>query len=276
MPMNRDRWPLPSHNLTDEPKFLLLLTPPNSGSTAIANFVCQLRAVASLQSRYEGQWLLKGMSDRRRWEPDRKFDWDSVKAVWSERIEQRLQRRPKIQYIFEKSPPHMVRYKDLLKTFDHHGVVINNRNPYASISSKFFRYIDFQKADEERRSDVLINLAEHWVERGYILKEIAEREKFPVLTYEGFCQDPLTVLDLFNLSQFKNKIDASHKVKVKDYEDQPIIDMNYKQIAKLNDEQIEKIMKILEGNEDMLCFFGYEVDMENSHSTSAEENMVGE
>ena len=275
MSINRERWPLPRHNLTDEPKFLLLLTPPNSGSTAIANFVGQLRAVAGLQNRYEGQWLLKGMSDRRRWEPDRKFDWHSVKAVWSVRIEQRRQRRPKIEYIFEKSPPHMVRYKELLKIFNHHGVVINNRNPYASISSKFFRYIDFQKADEERRNDVLVNFAKRWVERGHILKEIAERENYPVLTYEDFCENPLAVLDLFNLSHLKNKIDASHKVKVKDYEDQPIINMNYKQIAKLNDEQIEKIMKILKGNEDILRFFGYYVDIENSHSTSAEENMVG-
>jgi hypothetical protein len=53
-------------------------------------------------------------------------------------------------------------------------------------------------------------------------------------------------------------IDVKAKVKVKDYKIQSIIDQNERQIAKLLDEEIEHVSRLLISSSELLAFFGYD------------------
>ena len=52
-------------------------------------------------------------------------------------------------------------------------------------------------------------------------------------------------------------MDVTSNVKVKDYEPQPIIDLNSKQIAKLTSYDIEVITSSLQGSDELVSYFGY-------------------
>ena len=82
-----DNWPTPTHlPLVSEPTFLFIITPPYSGSTALTQVLNSAHHSTLLQKRGEGQWLVPGMCQADRWNPDKYIDWKSVKAVWSSKI----------------------------------------------------------------------------------------------------------------------------------------------------------------------------------------------
>lgn len=76
-------WPQPEYNNNDQPHFLFILTPPNSGSTAIAELLNSSPNSMVLTPIGEGQHILPDMHDRpERWDKKIFVDYKSVKAVW--------------------------------------------------------------------------------------------------------------------------------------------------------------------------------------------------
>jgi hypothetical protein len=70
----------------DEPHFLFVITPPYSGSTALAQVLNTARGAAILHRTGEGQWLVPGMCAEDRWNPSKPMDWDSIRATWLCRV----------------------------------------------------------------------------------------------------------------------------------------------------------------------------------------------
>ena len=252
-------WPVSRFDKTVDPKIYFLLTPPNSGSTAIADFFCQIDYVTGLQKKYEGQWLVKGMRARDRWQKQKLIDYDSVRSVWINKFMQLARNNPTINSILEKSPPNLVRYEALRRAFPNSLFVVNNRNPYAYVSSQFRRYHEKKIRDLRGRKIMMENLAKQWIIRSRLLQDSLHKDGFPLLTYECFCEDPTRIFSAYGLESNFLKINSNYAVKVKDYDKQIIRNLNSVQIDHLEEYDIDVISKILRSDADLLQGFGYEM-----------------
>ncbi len=241
----------------DEPVLLMLLTPPNSGSTAIADFVAQIDAIEGFNRRYEGQWLVRKVMVDERWKRKTKVNYKRIRTVWLQAFHRQRAKNPKLKYIFEKSPPNMLRYEGLSKLFGDTRIIVNIRDPYANISSIVHRYHGFTEVDDVKKMQILQKAAAAWQRRAKTLRRIVTKGNCKLLTYEQFCVDPIVILRLFNLDEYNNIVNANYKVNVKDYGSGEIRNMNEGQIAKFSSTDISVISQELGKRPQLLKFFGY-------------------
>ena len=180
-----------------------------------------------------------------RWRQKTEINYKRLKAIWLNKFHELRSENPQLQYIFEKSPPNMLRFKNIVELFREVRVVLNIRNPYANISSIVHRYHQFSDLDDNDKEKLLRKATKAWLRRAEIIKNIRKTENFSLVTYEKFCEDPTQILKYFNLEQFENFIDSKYKIKIKDYKYAEIINMNERQIDKFTYSQINIISKQL-------------------------------
>lgn len=215
-----------------------------------------LPGVVGLRGNYEGQWLVDGLSDLDRWWPEKFVDYASVASVWEQRLRE-IRKDEALKYVFEKSPPNMVRYRKLLKILPNARIVLNNRDPYANVASQVKRYHDLHYSGTQRH-EVIRHLTDLWLYRSRFLQQAHQRDQYPIVTYEQFCADPKRILSAYSLDAGTDFV--SHAtVKVKDYEAQGIRNMNEEQIALLAPEEMELVTSRLREAEELVQFFGYEL-----------------
>lgn len=239
------------------PSMYFLLTPSNSGSTAMADYFCQLDNVCGLHHRYEAQWLIENLCDEDRWFAGKIIDYDQVRETWFGRFRQLAESNPGIDAIFEKSPPNLVRYRALMRTFPNSAFVVSNRNPYAVIASQWKRYHAIVSSPRSDRTQVMRRLVYDWVERSEYLRRAVVEDGLPMLTYEEFCSDPLRIFPMFGITS-PPCADARYEVAVKDYPRQVIVNMNEEQIDGLRPCDIEVATEALAAQDRLLGFFGYD------------------
>lgn len=193
-----ERWPYKSDDTVKTPT-ILIFTPPNSGSTAMSKFLTASKHVSSYYAvNNEMQWIIPGLAEPDRWWPEKPVCYRSVAGTLNKAAEQARHDKPETAYFVEKSPPNMVRHRDLVSLFETPKVLVNNRDPYANIASQISRYSQTHYEGLDR-VDTVRHLAKIWIYRSQFLAEIAETYDAPILTYEGFCdapQDILTCLDI--------------------------------------------------------------------------------
>ncbi len=258
--ITKPRWPTPEYDDNNQPHFLFLITPPYSGSTAIAKILDTGRRTMTLSNNGEGQWLIPGLCKKDRWNPDKKVNYKSIKAVWLNKYQSKKKLNQDIEVVIEKSPPNMVRIENITSLFKNHSFLANNRNPYANCASILYRLYNPTKISMEKRKRILEQLAEGWLMRSRRIKELIIKYKVPLLTYEQFCQNPSSILDSLNLPKgVSEDIDINAEVKVKDYKPQIISNHNERQISNLTKKDIENINHILEKERNLLDFFGYDL-----------------
>lgn len=256
----KPKWPVPPYDEKDQPHFLFIITPPYSGSTAIAKILDTSPRTMLLRKNGEGQGLVQGLCERDRWKPDKEVNYASVKAVWLNTFQKQKRLYPHIDVVIEKSPPNMMRIEKLSSQFTEYSFIANNRDPYANCSSILYRnwYAKYYSAGKRKR--VLEGLAKEWQMRSNKIRELVIEKKIPLLTYEHFCEKPSAILDVLKLPEgVSDTMDLKAKIKVKDYESQPITNQNERQIKNLTDEEIEVIGRILKSDNDLMKFFGYQV-----------------
>lgn len=258
MPHKENKWPLPAFKKNDIPHFLFIITPPYSGSTALCQLLNSSHRTMILQPQGEGQWMLPGLCEDDRWDPKKEVDYSSVKAVWVSKYQAIKRLTQNIDVVIEKSPPNIMRMGKLAAQFEKHSFIANNRDPYAICASILYRHHDADKLSYIQRKEALDGLVEDWIVRSLKIQELIERFNAPLLTYESFCKKPSSVLDILNLPDgVSETISPNINVKVKDYEPQPIINQNERQISKLTRSEIDHISSILESSNNLLSFFGY-------------------
>jgi len=215
-----------------------------------------------LQRRGEGQWLISGLSEKDRWDPNKEVDYRSVKAAWLARYQKKKRTKPHIEVVIEKSPSNMMRMEELASQFVDYSFIANNRDPYAFCASSLYRRrCDTDNLSSAERKTILTTKANHWLMRSRVMKKLIQKLNIPLLTYENFCQNPSSVLDILNLPKgAAETIDPDAKVKVKDYDKQKIINQNDRQISKLTDDDIEHVRRVLEPSADLLEYFGYQIE----------------
>ncbi|WP_323269556.1 sulfotransferase [Synechococcus sp. CCY9201] len=257
---NQDRWPSPKFDNNDQPHFLFIITPPYSGSTALAEIINTSHRTMILQPTGEGQWLLPGLCENDRWNPEKDVNYLSVKATWLNAYQQVRRLTQNVDVVIEKSPPNMMRMKQLSSQFRDHSFLANNRDPYANCASRLYRNHDADNLSSDKRKEVLSSIAEDWIMRSYKIKELISTLNAPLLTYEDFCRNPSSVINMLNTPKgVSESIDPDANVKVKDYDSQPVSNQNERQISKLVNGEIEHISELLKSNTELLEYFGYQL-----------------
>jgi hypothetical protein len=257
---NQDRWPSPKFDENDQPHFLFIITPPYSGSTALSELLNTSHRTMILQARGEGQWLVPGLCEKDRWNSEKEVNYLSVKATWLSAYQQVNRLTQNVDVVIEKSPPNMMRMEQLASQFRDYSFIANNRDPYANCASILYRRHDADDLSPHKRKEVLYTLSKGWVMRSEKIKELISSLSAPLLTYEEFCSNPSSVLDILNTPRgVSDTINPGAEVKVKDYKPQPVSSQNERQISKLTDEEIEHISESLSLNSELLDYFGYQL-----------------
>jgi len=253
-----DPWPKPAFDNEVQPHFLFIITPPYSGSTALAELLNSSHRTTFIQERAEGQWLVPGMCKNDRWDTGKQIDWDSVKATWLAKY-QAIQRLVKnVDIVIEKSPPNMVRIKQLTYFFPKHSLLAFNRNPYANCASIMYRNYEPSNKSQEERYQILEVLARSWIDKSNIIRQIVKELHADMFTYENFCSDVSGCIKKIDLPlDVISSINVESIVEVKDYHPQKILSQNERQISNLNTEEINLLTNIFLKEIELLCFFGY-------------------
>lgn len=252
------RWPLPKFDENDQPHFLFIITPPYSGSTALSELINTSHRTMILQPKGEGQWLVPGLCEKGRWNPEKEVNYLSVKSTWLSSYQRVSRLTQNVDVVIEKSPPNMMRMEQLSSQFRDYSFLANNRNPYANCASILYRNHNASNMSPYKRKEVLYDLAQKWIMRSEKIKELMSTLGAPLLTYEEFCNNPSSVIGILNTPNgVSESINPNASVKVKDYKPQAISNQNERQISKLDDEEIDHISESLNSSKQLLEFFGY-------------------
>lgn len=255
-----DRWPVQPFEPGHEPHFLFILTPPYSGSTALAQLLNTSHRTMLLERRGEGCRLIPGLCEKDRWEPTKPVNYDSVRSVWLHQFQyvQSLVRTADV--VIEKSPPNVVRIENIAALFQRSSLLANNRNPYANCVSILYRTRDVDTLSPRDRHDALTKIANKWLTISRRLRDLIARYDIPLLTYETFCASPAAALRAARLPEsVLDTVDTSALLSVKDYAPQPLSNQNARQIARLTPPDVEVISRVLQQDEPLLHYFGYEL-----------------
>jgi hypothetical protein len=256
--MNENQWPVPKYYVDQQPIFLFLVSPPYSGSTAIARLLNSAPKAMLLHPKGEGQWLIPGLCGKDRWQSSMPIQKKSIQAVWLHQYQKINRFVGTIDVVIEKSPPHMVRLDELLGLFNNTVVLANNRDPYANASSILYRSMKPENLSTAERIKALRSLAKHWLKRSKTIADIVTRLKVPLVTYESFCDEPsMAIRQLSICDDFKQTINVDATLKVKDYTEQKIVNQNPKQVQRLSSADIDAISSVLASDLDLLKFFDY-------------------
>jgi len=256
----KTRWPVVTFDENVQPHFFFLITPPYSGSTAIAKLLSSSSRIMCLKENGEGQWLVPGLCEIDRWDPEKEINYESVKSVWLRVYQKEKELNSHVDVVIEKSPPNMMRLEQLSSQFSNYSLLVNNRNPYANCASILYRLHDPQNLSATKRKEVLVRLVKDWLTRSKKLRALITKHNIPLLTYEKFCENPASILQVLDLPDgVSDSININAEVKVKDYQVQAISNQNERQIKNLTSEDIRNISLILNTECELLRFFGYEV-----------------
>lgn len=253
-----DAWPRPSYNPNHQPHILFIVTPPFSGSTALAEILNTSHRTTFLQERAEGQWLIPGLCAPGRWDPQRVVDLESIRATWLQRFQmiQRLVRN--VDTVIEKSPPNMLRIDALRGLFQRSSLLALNRDPYANCASILYRNHPAASLAMPERANILRELARDWVFRSQTLREVVERHQAPRISYEQLCADPAEALRRVPLpAEVLASLDPGASVQVKDYPLGPLHNFNERQRALLHAEEMRLLSQELRPQLELLDYFGY-------------------
>lgn len=255
----KEPWPKPDFNENQQPHFLFLLTPPYSGSTAIAKLLNSACGTMLLHESGEGQWLVPGMCQDDRWDQSKQLDYQSIRATWLSQYQKTNELVGNIEVVIEKSPPNILRIKDISALFYDYSLLANNRNPYASCASILYRKHPVAKLSPDQRIQTLLQIAQRWTNRSRALKSLIEDLRIPFVSYESFCSSPQNLIDALRIpAQIVETIDTTSKVNVKDYDAQPITNQNTRQLSNLTSNEIGELKSYFSSHSELLGFFGYE------------------
>lgn len=255
-------------------EWLIILTFPNGGSTAIANLLLTAAGTIALNPRVEGQWLVPAMSaPHSRWDPLSILDYDDIRTQWIEAVRHATANSGTNEgapLVIEKSPPNMCRYRAIVSmlTGMKTDIVVLTRDPYATCASWHLRGGAEQVARNwgwpgrppTNEDEYFRALGEIWMTRASYLAT-ARADAIHWIRYEDFSDRPSYVIsDLAHRIPRLRTANPNATLLVKDYPPQKIRNMNIDQISALNKIQKTAISSALLQNSELVARFGYDVN----------------
>jgi hypothetical protein len=236
--------------------WLWIVTDSNSGSTALSDLLAGSAAATKLYYNGEGHWLVPELASYHRGKDlTASIDFRMVRAVWLHEV-RKTERFPCV--VIEKSPSNLARMPQLLEAFGNmpRKVIRLTRDPYAVSASKAWRYGTtegrFSKAHFRQLGDLC----------GRRLTKLSDLAPVSDLTvsYEALTADPAgTMTRIAAIMPLLSDVDPGAPVAVKEYAQQPLSNMNERQISKMSAEQIEGVTEGLAPYADVVRAFGYEL-----------------
>jgi hypothetical protein len=196
----------------------------------------------------EGQFLpeVKEVMRRDPWNPDSKLPWKKIKNVWDNYWDQE---KP---LLLEKSPPNIIRTKDIVKHFSPVYFILMVRNPYAFCEGLI------------RRNNWSSSRAVCFAVR-CLRQQVNNSEKLTnalCFTYEELVANPESISQRIRafIPQV-GALDHNKKMKVHSIDgaiERGIVDLNKKKITNLSPKQLGEINKVLNKNAEVMDYWGYE------------------
>ncbi len=227
--------------------YLFVLCPPYSGSTLLWKLLSTSDNVSALPD--EGQFLpeLKDLMRDRPWDAEHALPWPDIKAVWDAYWD------PSKPVLLEKSPPNIIRTRDILAHFEPVRFVIMVRNPYAQSEGLMRR----NNWSARRAANFAMMCLRTQLENRRQLEHAA------VLTYESLVKDPAgTCKQLGAFMPELSDMDADASFEVHSIDgtlNRPITDLNARKIAELPDDAMESLSEVFREQRETLEAWGYEL-----------------
>jgi hypothetical protein len=227
--------------------YLFILCPPYSGSTLLWKLLSTSANVSALPM--EGQFLpeLKELMRDKPWDAERALPWPDIKAVWENYWD-----RSKPVWL-EKSPPNLIRTRDICAHFQPVKFVVMVRNPYAQAEGLMRR----NHWTATRAANFSMTCLRRQLENARQLEDAL------VMTYESLVEDPVAAcakLTAFlpalgaidHAAQFEvHSIDGTVK--------RPITELNSKKIAALCAVDLTAMNDIFAQHRETISAWGYEL-----------------
>lgn len=231
--------------------YLFVLCPPFSGSTVLWKLVSTSDAVSSLPG--EGQFIpeVKEFMRKDPWNPELELPWEMIKKVWREYWD--LEK----PWLVEKSPPNLIRAKDIVKHFAPLHFLVMVRNPYAHCASLIRR----NGWDATRAAEFAARCLRFQTENAETLANSL------CFTYEHFVTDPQavardiqTALPRIGELQWDRTFSVHSSLSpVGDpVSEQKIINHNDKSIEALSHIAVKQINAVLKEHSDSMRYWGYD------------------
>jgi hypothetical protein len=195
----------------------------------------------------EGQFLpeVKEIMRRSPWDSGEMLPWDRIKKVWDGYWDKS---RP---LLIEKSPPHLIRTKDIVKHFRPCYFLIMVRNPYAHCEGLIRR----NNWSATRAAEFSVRCLRQQE------KNSGELQHALCFTYEELGANPRAVSE--KIQSFLPQIGALEYAgqfrvhSVDGIMEREIVDLNKKKINKLSIHEVAAINNVLERNLDVMAYWGY-------------------
>lgn len=248
---------------------LFVISPNNSGSTFLKEALATCRATWNLKR--EGQWALgyvgpmPGTSYRLLWASTRRlidllsdasaYDWPRTRRAW---YFQAYARAPRASVFVTKTPSHLLLVDELARHFANAKFLFTVRNPYAVCEGICRAKLG--------RPSVPVDLPERAARHVVACLERqrrnieAHRSRGVFFRYEELCADPERVAsEIRALVPELDDLNLRQRLPVKGHYDEILTDMNARQIARLEPEQIGVFNGVFRAHRATLAHFGYEI-----------------
>jgi hypothetical protein len=233
---------------TGEPKYLFLLCSHNSGSTLLWRILQTSPFVSALPKEGQALEQVREIMMPNRWNEDKQIDWPQVRQTW-ERIWDMSK-----PVLLEKSPPHLIRARQLAAHFPNAHFIVTVRNPYAYCEGTRRRWTPEKSYAQ---------IAETWVRHGrHQMANIGNLPRVAALSYEDLVTDQpgarRRLLDFLPDLRWIAVGDSFRVHSIYGDEDLPVVNLNDTQIARLTGQNIDEINAVLYDAPDVMGFFHYE------------------
>ena len=225
--------------------YLFILCPPYSGSTLLWKLLSTSINVSALPM--EGQFLpeLKELMRDTPWNAERTLPWPQIKAVWESYWDKS---KP---VLLEKSPPNLIRTRDIRAHFQPVKFIVMVRNPYAQAEG-LMRRNHFTATRAANFSMMCLRKQ---------LENAQQLEDALVMTYESLVQDPVAMCaKLAAFMPVLGDMDHAGHFEVHSIDgtvNRPITDLNSKKIATLSAASLAAMNDVFAQHSATISAWGY-------------------
>ena len=227
-------------------KYLFILCPPYSGSTVLWKLVSTSAAVSSLPN--EGQFLpeVKDVMRRDPWNADITLPWTDIKKVWDGYWDRT---KP---LLVEKSPPNLIRTRDILEHFKPICFLLMVRNPYAHCEGLMRR----NGVDATTAAEFSVRCMKAQAANAAMLENVLS------FTYEELVASPEDVGG--RIERFLPEIGTLHHRQsfrlqaIDGWVDRRIVDLNQTKLDNLSPEDVRRITSVLRRHPDVMSHWRYD------------------
>ncbi|MGC9385043.1 MAG: hypothetical protein ACP5D6_10625 [Kosmotogaceae bacterium] len=225
--------------------YVFILCPPYCGSTLLWKLVLTSTVVSALPS--EGQFLpeVKEIMRQDPWNVNVKLPWVKIKEVWDGYWDHNK------LLLLEKSPPNLIRAKEIEQHFNPVYFLLMVRNPYAHCEG----LIRHNKQNAKEAAEFTVRCLKQQAENAVNLKEAL------CFTYENLVGDPGSIsrkIKSFIPEIGELKYDDKFRVhSIDGIVEREITDLNQKKIYNLSNNDLKQINGILIHHPDIMDYWGY-------------------